>query len=140
MNTLTFETQINAPAKKVWEILWDDASYGKWTAAFMEGSYAVSDWQEGSSIMFLSPGENGMYSVIEKKIPNKQMSFRHQGEVQKGEKVAKEWSSATENYYLEENGSGTTLKVVTDTVPEIEAYMKEAFPKALQKLKELCEQ
>ncbi len=140
MNTLTFSTQIDAPVKKVWDNLWNDAAYRLWTAAFMEGSYAVSNWEEGSPIMFLSPGENGMYSVIDKKIPYKQMTFRHLGEVHNGEKVAKEWSNATENYYLEEDGTTTQLTVVTDTVPEIEAYMKEAFPKALSKLKEICEQ
>ena len=140
MNTLTFETQIDAIIKKVWDTLWNDETYRLWTAAFMEGSYAESDWNEGSSILFLSPGGSGMYSVIDKKIPYTQMSFRHLGEMHKGEKIPKEWGNATENYYLEETGDATKLKIVMDATPEMEGYMNETFPKALAILKQICEQ
>ncbi len=94
MNTLTFESRINAPVTRVWETLWNDPTYRLWTAVFMLGSYAVSDWEEGSPIMFLSSGDCGMYSVIETKILNKQMSFRHLGEVINGEKIAKAWAKS----------------------------------------------
>jgi len=57
MNTLTFETQIDANTKKVWDTLWNDGTYRLWTAVFMEGSYAESNWEEGSPILFLSPGK-----------------------------------------------------------------------------------
>ena len=39
------------------------------------------------------------------------MSFRHLGEVINGEKIAKDWGKVTENYYLEENGDSTQLKI-----------------------------
>ena len=84
MNTLHFKTNINAPKEKVWKILWDDKTYREWTSAFMEGSYAESDWKEGSKICFLAPGGSGMFSIIEKKIPNEQMTFKHLGEIKEG--------------------------------------------------------
>ena len=89
--TLKFQANINAPKEKVWEILWNDQTYRKWTAAFTEGSHAESDWNEGSKILFLSPKGDGMFSVIDKKIPNEQMTFRHLGEIKNGVEETKEW-------------------------------------------------
>jgi len=81
METLQFKIEINAPASKVWRVLWDDATYRKWTTAFCEGSYAVSNWNEGDGVHFLAPNGDGMYSVIEKKIDKQLMSFRHIGNI-----------------------------------------------------------
>lgn len=71
--------------KKIWNVLWTDATYRMWTSAFCEGSYAVSDWKEGSKILFLSPDGGGMSSIIAKNIPNEFMSFKHLTEVKNNE-------------------------------------------------------
>ncbi len=34
--------------------------------------------------LFLPPDKGGMFGIIEKKIPNTEMSFRHQGEIKDG--------------------------------------------------------
>jgi len=49
---LHIEIDINATKEKVWDILWNDATYTQWTSIFCEGSHAVSDWKEGSKILF----------------------------------------------------------------------------------------
>ncbi|AHE68160.1 hypothetical protein Loa_02623 [Legionella oakridgensis ATCC 33761 = DSM 21215] len=68
METLHFSININASKEKVWKILWGDKTFTDWTSVFAEGSYAVSDWMEGSRIQFIDPKSNhGMSSVIEKK-------------------------------------------------------------------------
>ncbi len=67
MKTLHFSIKIKAPREKVWQILWEDATYRQWTSVFNESSYAVSDWEEGSKIQFLSADGSGMYSLIDKK-------------------------------------------------------------------------
>src|SRR5690606_24668626 len=77
MKTLTFKIEINTHKEKVWSLLWDDATYRKWAAVFCEGTYAVSDWEEGSMIQFLTPNGEGMHSVIEKKTENEYMAFKH---------------------------------------------------------------
>ena len=66
METLKFHSTINAPKEKVWATLWNDNTYRQWTSVFSEGSYAESDWNEGSKILFLSPKGEGMFSVIDK--------------------------------------------------------------------------
>ena len=140
MTTLKFPIKINATKEKVWETLWNDTSYRQWTAAFSEGSYAVSDWKEGSKILFLIPKGEGMFGIIEKKIPNEQMTFRHLGEVKNGIEETKDWGEATESYHLEEKNGITELNVEMSATPEFEQYFKDTFPKALEILKQICEQ
>ena len=83
MTVLHFTIKINATPEKVWDVLWTDATYRKWTSVFSEESHAISDWNEGSTIQFIGPGNNGMYGIIQKKIPNTQMVFKHLGELKK---------------------------------------------------------
>jgi hypothetical protein len=144
MEKMKFSQEINASAKKVWAILWNDDSYRKWTSVFSEGSHAVSDWNEGSKILFLSPTGDGMHSMIAKKIPNEFMSFKHLGTMKNGKEEtaaddAKSWSGSMENYSLKENGNHTTLEVEIDIVEDFKKYFEETFPKALEKVKELAE-
>ena len=140
MKTLNFETKINAPAEKVWHALWDDKNYRAWTSVFAEGSYAESDWKEGSSIKFLGPSGDGMYSIIDTNIQNKQMTFRHLGSVKDGKQIPeKDWENAVEEYILNEENGKTTLKVSLDTVEEYADMFNKTFPKALQKVKEISE-
>jgi uncharacterized protein YndB with AHSA1/START domain len=140
MTLLKFSIDINAPKEKVWEQLWSDAGYRKWTSAFSEGSYAESDWQQGSSIKFLSPNGSGMYAIIEKSEPAVEMTFRHQGEVKNGVEQNTEWAGARESYYLQEENGVTTVNVEMDAGNEFLDYMQNTFPKALAILKQECEQ
>jgi hypothetical protein len=144
MKTLHFSIDIAAPRKKVWKTLWDDATYREWTSVFSEGSFAESDWKEGSKILFLDPSRNGMSSIIEKSIPDTEMKFRHVTEVKDGKEVPaegkiKEWSGATESYFLEGGEGVTKLKVELETTDEYADHFKDIFPKGLQKVKELSE-
>jgi uncharacterized protein YndB with AHSA1/START domain len=145
MEKLNFDINIDAPAQKVWNILWADDTYRKWTAAFHEGSYAESDWKEGSKILFLSPEGSGMVSRIAKKREPEFMSFEHLGEVIKGvedttsERV-KAWAGSTENYILEEAGGKTQLSVEMDITDEFKEMFSNIWPKALQNVKQLAEQ
>jgi len=144
MKTLHFDVSVNAPKEKVWSILWDDATYRQWTSAFMEGSYAVSDWKEGDKILFLDPEGRGMYSIIDKRTEYGQMRFKHIGEVKDGkdqplDESSKQWSGGIENYELKETNGVTTLSVDVDMPEAHEQYFSKAFPKALALVKQLAE-
>ena len=141
MKQLHFSTEINAPRETVWRVLWDDASFRDWSSVFAEGSYAVSDWNEGSTIQFLDPGSgSGMSAVIEKKRPHEFMSFRHIAEIKDGqEQPPAAWSGAHENYTLTARNGRTTLKVDLDSSDEYKAMFEDKFPKALQRVKVLSE-
>jgi hypothetical protein len=140
MSKLKFSIDVKAPKEKVWETLWNDSTYRQWTTPFIEGSYAESDWQEGSKILFLSPKGEGMFGVIDKKIPYKQMTFKHLGEIKNGTEETKEWQGALESYHLEERNGATQLNVEMDSTPDFEGFLNNAFPKALQVVKEIAEQ
>ena len=139
MNRLNFQSNINAPREKVWDTLWNDSTYRQWTSVFSEGSYAESDWNEGSKILFLSPKGDGMFSVIDKKIPNEQMTFRHLGEIKNGVEETKDWGGAIESYQLEEDNGVTKLNVAMDATGDFEQYFKDTFPKALDLVKQIAE-
>ena len=145
MKRISFKTEINAPAEKVWDVLWNDRSYREWTSSFSPGSYAESDWKEGSSIRFLSPEGEGMRSEIAKKVDNKIMSFRHLGTVVGGRDVPEseekeDWKGAMETYHLRDGAQGTELEVEMDVTEEFEDYFRKTFPRALQRVKDLSEQ
>ncbi len=141
MTRLRYSIDIDAPRQRVWEVLWDDKTYPDWTSAFSEGSHAVSDWNEGSKVQFLGPDGSGMLAVIEKKVPNERMTFRHLAEIKDGkEQPAPSWSGALEDYTLKDTGAGTTLIVDLETADEYKEMFDKTFPKALQRVKELATQ
>ena len=145
MEKINFSTNINAPREKVWKVLWDDASYRDWTSAFAEGSYAETDnWKEGTKVLFLSPGGDGMVSKVASNKPNKFMSFEHLGVVKKGvedteSESIKSWAGARENYTLTEENGKTKLLVDMDSTDEFKDYFLKTWPVALEKVKELSE-
>jgi uncharacterized protein YndB with AHSA1/START domain len=144
MQKLSYTIFINAPTTRVWEILWHEDTYRQWTSVFQEGAYAVSDWNEGSDIHFLTPKGAGMFAKIEKIVPNKYMSIRHLGEIkdfipQPVLVGAEDWGGSYENYTLEEVNGVTALTAELDAKDEYIGYFNEVFPEALKKVKEIAE-
>lgn len=139
MVTLKYKIYIDAPKDKVWEALWKDENYRKWTEPFCAGSHAVSDWNESDPIQFLDGKNNGIYGIIETKITNEVMVFKQLGDVLDGTDMKREWAGAREQYFLLERDGTTKVKVSVDVLSEYVDYMKKAFPVALEKLKVLAE-
>jgi len=145
MEKLVFNVEIKASKEKIWKVLWDDETYRKWTSVFAEGSYAESTWNEGDKIYFLGPGgADGMNSLIETKIPNEFMAFKHLGEIKDHKEVppnaeTEKWSGAMETYKLTQKGDIVNLHVEVDVIEKHIDYFKDAFPKAVELIKELSE-
>lgn len=153
MEKLKFNITIDAPREKVWNVLWNDDTYRAWTSAFNEGSYAVpdgqeghavTDWKEGSKVLFLDGNGQGMVSTIARNIPNEYMSIRHLGEVNNGvedttsEKVSA-WAGAMENYTLKTVNGKTELSIDSDITEEYKDMFSKMWPKALENVKRLAE-
>jgi hypothetical protein len=144
MNRVTFSITINAQKEKIWKVMLDDSTYRDWSSAFQEGSYAVTDWKEGSKALFLTPEGSGMVSRIVGHRPNEFLSIKHLGTVKNGvedtdSEKSKEWTNALENYTLREQDGKSTLTVEMDVTEEYRSYFEETWPKALGKLKEISE-
>jgi hypothetical protein len=144
MTTLEFKIEINASKEKVWNILWNDETYRKWTNVFCEGTYAVSNWNEGDKIHFLSPNGEGMNSIIDKKIENEYIVFKHLSSMKDFEEMpiddeSKEWTGSLETYRLTQNNSTIILEVKIDTLEKYVDYFKTTFPNGLEMVKTLSE-
>ena len=144
MKRLQFSVHINAAPKVVWETLIEPDTYRAWTAPFAAGSYFEGSWAKGEEIRFLSPDGGGMLAVIEENRPYEFISVRHLGEIKDGvldtaSDAAKNWANAFENYTLKSVGTATELTVDMDVSPDMEEFMVSAWPKALARLRSLCE-
>jgi len=144
MHRVSFSITINAPKEKVWRAMLDDATHRQWTSAFQEGSYAVTDWKEGSKVLFLTPAGDGMTSQILVHRPNEFLSIKHLGMVKNGvedkdDPEARAWAGALENYMLQKIDGKSTLTVEMDVIEKYRTYFEENWPKALSKLKKITE-
>lgn len=148
MERLHFSIVINAPKEKVWNTMLDDDTYREWTEVFAPGSHYVGNWEQGSKILFLAPGDDnnqsGMVSRIKENWKYEFISIEHLGVFENGEEdtsseKVQEWAGGLENYTFKEKDDSTELIVDMDTVEEYKEMFEEIWPKALQKLKELAE-
>jgi uncharacterized protein YndB with AHSA1/START domain len=141
MVSLQFSTHITASPFEVWFMLWNEYSYKQWTKAFHPGSYAKSDWQQGSRIHFLTPEGQGMYANIDVLVPQQKMVFHHLGEIMGFEEqpANESWKDAYETYELYPDETGTLLKVSVATEEAYKGAFGNMFPKALATLKAMAE-
>lgn len=146
METLHFDLYVNAPAERVWSALWDKNNYPEWSAVFAPGSHIRGQLSQGSRVRFLDRSGNGVYSIVNRHIPNKLMSFINLGEVFGGREQivdertsALEWSGAMESYHLHEKNGRTRLWVEIEVNKNDALLFAKRFPKALEKVKSLAE-
>jgi hypothetical protein len=151
MKKLQFKISIDAPAHRVYDIMLgisNKSTYESWTALFNPTSTYEGSWEKGSKILFIGTDDNGekggMISEIIDNIPNKFISIRHYGLIKGGVEITEgpevgDWSNGFENYTFEENNGNTVVTVDLDITEDFSDFMNEIYPKALSKLKELCE-
>lgn len=151
MEKLQFRVKINAPVHKTYDYMLgisNKSTYEQWTSVFNATSTYEGSWNKGDKILFIGVDANGekggMVSRIAENIPNQFVSIQHYGlvkgntEITDGPDVEK-WANGFENYTFEANSDTTTVAVDLDTTADFIDYMNQSFPKALDKLKEICE-
>ena len=148
MERVRYSITMNCPVDKAYDTMLDQEHYKYWTAAFNPSSRYEGSWQEGSKIRFIGEDQDGnsggMLSRIKKNIPNEFVSIEHYGiiengkEITEGEKV-KAFAGTLENYTFREKDGKTEVIVEFDTDENWKDYFSTTWPKALDKLKEICE-
>lgn len=151
MKKLQFNISIHAPVSAVYNVMLGISSkstYEQWTAMFNPTSTYEGNWEKGSKMLFIGVDEKGekggIVSKIAENIPHQFVSIQHYGLVNAGKEITEgaeveKWANGFENYSFEENNEVTTVKVEIDATEEFIDFMNETYPKALNKLKELCE-
>lgn len=146
MATFNYEIIINAPMQKVWDLLWDEKTYGEWTQFFAAGSQFKTDWKVGGETFFTDAEGNGMFSTIRSLNEPIEVIFSHLGMVRNGEVDTAtvnqlEWSGAEEKYFLRETAPDTTeLRAEVHATGEMEDMMNRGFNEGFKVLKKLAEQ
>ena len=149
LEALHFEIIINAPVSRVYDDMLADKTYREWTAEFNPTSFYKGSWDEGSKILFLGTNaegkEGGMVSRIKENTKNKFVSIQHIGFFEDGREITSGpqvdgWVGALENYTFTEDNGKTKLAVdMRGGMGEYNAYFMETWPKALKRLKSICE-
>ena len=139
MKTITFTIDINAPINKVWDALWNDDNYRKWTNNFYLGSFYESDWEVGGKTLFLGPNRDGMFATITKLEKPYEVVFNHLGEIVNGVESVKYDNGSFEKYQLKEIDGITRLVISLDTLDEYEQDMNEGFSKGIEDIKRISE-
>lgn len=139
---MQFSIEIKTPKEKVWNTLWEDATFRDWASIIDEGTYMKGELKEGNEVQFISSASGyGVTSLVEKLVPNNFVLFRHSVDTKEsGEQEREnEWTGGAESYSLTEKDGGTTLTVELDVPPGQEETFKIRQPKALERIKVLAE-
>lgn len=154
LNKLKFEVEINAPVDKVWEKMLGEAGYRVWTAEFNPGGSwyekeHTGEFVAGENVDFLGPDQNGnlggMISKVYEVRKPEFISFQHLGYNMSGvrDTTSEENQSlfpSFENYTFEKiDDNKTKVHVDMDSDPKYTEMFNGLWPKALNKLKEICE-
>lgn len=148
MEHIHYTTQINAPQRKVWDIMLGEETYKEWASVFNPDasaeSYVEGDWNEGSDIRFLGKDKDGtisgMIGKIQESRPGEFLSIKYSGEIMQGkETIYGPDELYFENYTFKEKDGGTELIVDIDVKDEYKDMFNGMWPKALEKLKAITE-
>ncbi len=130
MEKLSLTVSIASPPAKVWSILFDPHTYSQWTAPFSPGSRYEGIFAEGARVRFLSDSEGShLDSTVVAFRPPLFLSLLHDFS-----------GPAYENYTLIPTPTGTDFRLDQDLSPEWAGYMRDTWPLALARLKQLCEE
>lgn len=156
VKTSHFEIEINAHPEVVWDKMLGDEGYRIWTLEFNPGGSwyekeTEGDFVLGEKVTFLGPnpeteGEiGGMLSSVKEVRPYEFISFEHRGYIMGNIEITDtpeilSWAPAYENYTFEKIADDKTkVTVDVEMSAEYSDMMAALWPKALLKLKEICE-
>lgn len=144
METLSYETVINAPLHKVWDTLWNTETYAEWTQFFGPGSTMRSDWKVGGKTYFVDADNNGMVSTIDSLDKPNHVIFKHLGTVKNGVEdtesmEVKQWNGAFEKYILINLEGKTKLHAEVQVEKNFQDLMNNGFTKGLEIIKNIAE-
>jgi uncharacterized protein YndB with AHSA1/START domain len=145
MEHIEYRTVIEAPAKKVWEVMLQQETYRQWVGKSWPDSFYEGKWEKGQKMKFIGPDGSGTLAELIEVKPFEKVLARHIAILNPGSvedrtsETAKGWIGTMEQYdFMEQNGK-TTLIVSLEITPAWRQMFDEGWPTALQELKTICE-
>ncbi|MGK6349906.1 SRPBCC family protein [Parapedobacter sp. DT-150] len=153
MERMQFSITIDASTAKVYDTMLGKETFKQWTAVFnpssdFEGGGMEGSWEKGAKILFVGISKEGkkegMVGRINENIPNQFVSIEYTGLLDGDQEITEGpategWVGSFENYTFEEQDGATQVTVDIDVHDSMVDYFKQTYPKALEKLKEICE-
>ncbi|WP_409331386.1 SRPBCC family protein [Trujillonella humicola] len=144
IRTIEQTIDIDAAKERVWAVLLEDATYREWAAEFMAGSYAETDWREGSPVRFLGPDGTGLLGRVVTARRPEVVDVEYEGVVGDGRDdrdshAARRYAGTRETYRLTGAGGRTHLAISAPMEGQYYEDMVVAWDRALAKVKELAE-
>lgn len=144
MKQIKKSIEIKSTPKNIWEVLFIDKNYRQWASEFSKDSYAVTDWQKGSKVIFTDPSQSGLIGTITGNKPYQFLGIEYDGQLLDGKEdydsaIAKNIKGGIETYTLTERGDTTELSIVCDMDETYFETMSQAWDKALKKIKDIAE-
>jgi uncharacterized protein YndB with AHSA1/START domain len=134
---------IEAPKTKVWDVLVKDEYNQQWYAEFSAGTKAVTDWKEGSKVLFVDSSNSGLACTVTVNKPAEELIVEYTGIVNNGVEdtegeMAKAVKGGKEVYKLSEQNGVTHLVAECDMDEQMYDSMAATWDKAMMKIKELA--
>ncbi len=83
MKELQYSIEIDAPRERVWDTLWQDATFRDWASIIDPETYMVGDLKEGNEIQFISAANGyGVTSLVKKVIVGEFLLLNHSADTQ----------------------------------------------------------
>jgi len=129
---------IDAPVSKVWEALTTPEIIKK----YFFGTNAISDWKEGSPLIFKGEWEGKSYEdkgIILKSVPNKIFKYKYWSSMSGIEDKPENYVTIT--YELHEDNGETVLNITQENIPDenMKDHSEENWNNVLNGLKSLLE-
>lgn len=144
---LHFETEISCTPEIAYNTMLNKERFKEWTSDFNTTSRFEGTWEKGSKMHFLATNKDGttggMISIVRENIPNQFVSIEYMGIILDGNEITSgpevnRWKG-TESYTFTPMNGRTLLFVDMDCNKEFKSYFEETYPKALEKLRIICE-
>ncbi len=145
---MQFKTDIRANVAKVYQTMLEKEGYKQWTSVFNPTSEYEGSWNKGEKIYFVGTSnegkKEGMVGLIKEHIPKEYVSIEYIAMMDDGKEVNKgprahDWIGGYENYTFSGNNRQSTVTVDVDVNEKMIDWFQINYPKALEKLKEICE-
>jgi hypothetical protein len=148
MEKVQFNIVINAPVEQVFNTMFGKETYRQWTSVFNASSDYEGSWAQDEKILFVGTNKEGkkegMVGIVKQFIPNNFVAVEYTGFLDGDKQITEgpdmgEWCLMYENYSFTSVGDETTVMVALNVGEAVLNYLKDTYPKALYKLKEICE-